>query len=628
VSISIYRRRTSGDTVNATSAATFASNRAFRILVITTLVALFGLVTLGAVVRATDSGLGCPDWPLCNGEQEASTYIELSHRMVAGVTGLLVASVALVAWRHHRRQPWVYLPAALAFLLMLMQAGLGGITVLTELPRWSVMSHLAMAQALIAVLLVVYVASSIPSPQWTTGGLASRAFAPLVVATAVGAFALVMAGSYVANTTGATYICGDSWPLCRGQLLPHDELSLIHMGHRLGAVVLGLMVIAVVVVAWRLRTAQPQIWAIACIVGALFLAQVIAGGAHMWFDFASPVKVIHLSIATALWIGLALLALLSLSGRGSIAFWPEEGGAAAGGLAKRRTFPDLRAMAADHVALTKPPIVMLLLVTALGGLFMAAEGLPPLGTTLWVLFGGTLAAGGANSINHALERDVDSLMRRTSRRPVADNRVTPQAAFGQGLVLNVVAFALLSINVNLLTALLTLSATLFYVLVYTSWLKRTSTQNIVIGGAAGAVPPLAGWAAVTGGLDLPAIYLFAIVFFWTPPHFWALSLLLKDDYARAGIPMLPVVRGVPETVRTIMLYSLLLVALTVVFYVLPEVGLVYLLFALPLGGLLLMFAWRLFRSAGSQGSKPLYLFSLAYLALLFVGVMLDSSVSL
>ena len=287
---------------------------------------------------------------------------------------------------------------------------------------------------------------------------------------------------------------------------------------------------------------------------------------------------------------------------------------------------DLRSLAADHIALTKPPIVLLLLVTALGGLFMAAGGAPPLGVTLWVLCCGAMAAGGANSINHALDRDVDGLMRRTSRRPVATNRVSPRAAMMQGFLLNAVAFGLLTYYVNPLTAALTLSATLFYVLVYTKWLKRTSTQNIVIGGAAGAVPPLAGWAAITGGLDLPAIYLFAIIFFWTPPHFWALSLLLKDDYARAGIPMLPVVKGVPETVRSILLYSALLVALTVMFFVLPEVGLVYLMFAAPLGVVLLWFSWRLWRTSGDRGAKPLYLYSLLYLALLFVGVMIDTSV--
>ena len=288
---------------------------------------------------------------------------------------------------------------------------------------------------------------------------------------------------------------------------------------------------------------------------------------------------------------------------------------------------DLRSLLADHLALTKPPIVLLLLVTALGGLFLAAKGAPPLGITLWVMTCGAMAAGGANSINHALDRDVDGLMRRTSRRPVATNRVSPRVAMAQGFVLNAVAFGLLTYYVNPLTALLTLSATLFYVLVYTKWLKRTTTQNIVIGGAAGAVPPMAGWAAVTGSLDLPAVYLFAIIFFWTPPHFWALSLLLKDDYARAGIPMLPVVRGVPETVRSILLYSALLVALTVMFFVLPEVGLVYLIFAAPLGLVLLWLSWRLWRSSGDRGAKPLYLYSLLYLALLFVGVMIDALVA-
>jgi protoheme IX farnesyltransferase len=278
----------------------------------------------------------------------------------------------------------------------------------------------------------------------------------------------------------------------------------------------------------------------------------------------------------------------------------------------------------DYLAMTKPPIVLLLLVTAAGGMFLAANGRPsPLLMGL-VWLGGSLAAGGANAINHYLDRDIDQRMSRTRQRPVAGNRVSPNKALAFGIALNVVAFAILVAWTNLLAALLTLSATLFYVFVYTGWLKRTTPQNIVIGGAAGAIPPMVGWAAVTGGLDLPAVYLFAIVFFWTPPHFWALSLLIKDDYAEAGIPMLPVVTTVGHTTRQIFIYTLALAGLTIMFAITQAVGLVYLGTALVLGGVFIGMAWQLMRNYSRSGARKVYLYSLLYLALLFVAVMVDS----
>ena len=279
----------------------------------------------------------------------------------------------------------------------------------------------------------------------------------------------------------------------------------------------------------------------------------------------------------------------------------------------------------DYLALTKPRIISLLLITATGGMFLASQGPPPLLLLALVLAGGSLAAGGANALNHFLDRDLDERMVRTAGRPVPAGRVGARQALIFGIFLNVVAFILLALWVNLLSAGLTLGATLFYVLVYTSWLKRTTPQNIVIGGAAGAVPPLVGWAAVTGSVGLPALYLFTIVFFWTPPHFWALSLLLHGDYARAGIPMLPVVRGVPETVRSIILYSAILVSVTVLFFTTRAVGLIYLAGAVGLGAVLLL-AWRLLRSREIRHARRLYLYSLLYLALLFLFLMVDSSV--
>ena len=282
--------------------------------------------------------------------------------------------------------------------------------------------------------------------------------------------------------------------------------------------------------------------------------------------------------------------------------------------------------AADYLALTKPPIISLLLVTAIGGMFLAASGVPPLTTLLLVCVGGALGAGGANAINHYLDQDIDALMTRTASRPVPGHRIRPRLALTFGIVLNVAAFAVLAYGVNLWAAGLTLAATLFYVLVYTGWLKRTTPQNIVIGGAAGSIPPVVGWVAVTGSLDLPALYMFSIIFFWTPPHFWALALLIQRDYERAGVPMLPVVAGKERTVQNILAYSVVLVTLTLVFAATGAVGLVYLGAAAVLGVVFVAMAWQLRRQQTARKARHLYLYSLLYLALLFVAMMVDGVV--
>ncbi len=278
----------------------------------------------------------------------------------------------------------------------------------------------------------------------------------------------------------------------------------------------------------------------------------------------------------------------------------------------------------DYVTLTKPRIIVLLLVTALGGMFMAANGKPSMNLILLVFGGGVLASGGANALNHYLDRDIDARMERTQSRPVAGGRILPYQALLFGLVLNLLAFTIFGLFVNILSAFLALSSTLFYVFVYTMGLKRTTPQNIVIGGAAGAMPPVIGWAAITGSLELEALYLFSIIFFWTPPHFWALSLLIKDDYARANIPMLPVVVGDVETRRSIFLYTLVLVALTLMFFATQAVGWIYFGFCLTSGAIFIYLARRLMQQSDRRAARTLYLYSLLYLALIFVALMVDS----
>ncbi len=287
-----------------------------------------------------------------------------------------------------------------------------------------------------------------------------------------------------------------------------------------------------------------------------------------------------------------------------------------------------RAAWRDYVTLTKPRIMSLLLITALGAMFVGAKGAPSAWLAVVTISGLALACGGASALNHVLDRDIDRLMgARTRARPLAAERMPASHALEFGLTLSAFSFVLLASLVNVLTATLALVGNLFYVLVYTRWLKRSTPQNIVIGGAAGAVPPLVGWAAVTGNLTLPALWLFLIVFFWTPPHFWALALLIRKDYAAARIPMLPVVRGVRETTRQIVLYALVLVGVTVVPVVWGPLGIVYLSAALALGAAFVWLALRLRHDATPRHASLLFHYSLLYLALLFVAMALDPLVS-
>ena len=279
---------------------------------------------------------------------------------------------------------------------------------------------------------------------------------------------------------------------------------------------------------------------------------------------------------------------------------------------------------ADYVALTKPAIVALLLVTTLCGMIVAAAGMPPLSTVALTLLGGGLTAGGAGALNQYIDRSVDRRMARTMRRPLADERLRPVEGLVLGLVLCTAGLLILAVGVNLLSSALALAGILYYAVLYSLLLKLATPQNIVVGGGAGAIPPLVGWAAATGSLTVPALFLFAVIFFWTPPHFWALALLKRSDYERAGIPMLPVVHGEVEPRKQILRYSFQVVALPIL---LPLVGLgsaAFTLVAAALGLGLIRYAWVLQRSGGNRLAWRMYRYSSLYLAGVFVALAIDA----
>jgi len=282
---------------------------------------------------------------------------------------------------------------------------------------------------------------------------------------------------------------------------------------------------------------------------------------------------------------------------------------------------------ADLVELTKPRIALLVLITCAGAMVWAAGGVPHVDVALGTLAGMALASGGSGALNHAIDRDIDAVMTRTQARPVAAGRIAPRTAAAFGILLTTLGVSSVALGGGLLAAALTLAGSLFYVVVYTIVLKRRTPQNIVIGGAAGAVPPLVGWAAVTGSLALAPIVMFAIIFLWTPPHFWALAILKREDYARARVPMLPVVASPRSTALQILAYTVVLAAVSLVPVATGELGIVYLAAAVALGGRFVQLALRVLRAGTAIAARKLFLFSLLYLAALFAAMAADRLVA-
>jgi protoheme IX farnesyltransferase len=610
-----------------------------RWISIAAVIATYLLIVVGGVVRTTGSGLGCPDWPLCYGQPvppaQPSSVIEYSHRAFGGMASALIVATMLL-WARARAWDWrvVAIGAAIGGLLA-AQIVLGAVTVALELPPMIVLAHLGLAMALLGSLIVVavHIWRGTENPAQMARPGPTRQLRRTALGSAAAVYVLVLTGAFV-RATGASWACV-GWPGCNGQALPFgaDRLVDIQLSHRLLAYAVCLFVGYVAWRVWRSERSVPGLVPAALGIAVSILAQIAIGATMVSTGVAPAAQLLHVGGAAALWsstVALAALAwrpartpLLAVAiaaglGRSAAPLETAERGGDRTSLART---------VAAYVSLTKPRVISLLLLTTLAAMVIAARGLPPVHLILLTLLGGALGAGGANAINCWLDRDIDAVMQRTVWRAIPAGVLQPRDALIFGVLLGVASFVLLAAFVNVLSAVLTTAALLFYVLVYTSWLKRSSAQNIVIGGAAGAVPPLVGWAAVTGEISLLAVYLFAIVFYWTPPHFWALSLLIKEDYRRAGVPMLPVVRGEEETRRQILLYAVALVALTVVVFAAGLLGVPYLVGAVVLGAILILYAFRLLRDGTRDAARRMFKYSMLYLALLFVVMAIDRVVT-
>ena len=583
-------------------------------LSVVTLIWALGLVYIGALVAATDAAAHCSGWPLCNGQFSPTSDIEGSlifgHRL--GGLAIIVLTLVLVTLARVRL-PATSLVSRLAstiFVVVLAQSVVGGFAAVQELPRYAVSAHLVLAFAVTGTLAGAIVSirhrllnqstehhgEVVSVPDHLTGYL--RAIAAVTIGT------VLVVSARDPNATASLEGLRAAFGSAGGATV----LQYLLLG------TLALLALQLLTETWKFRQINALSMKLAVLTSVSMLFAVAAGVAVTVASVPALLQATPLALAVIGWT--AAIALLT------------------GGLLYRnpaRTLPQgiqLQAYLRDFIRVSKPGIMLLLLVTTLGAMLIAQQGWPSLELIGLTLLGGALASGGASALNCYCDRDIDGVMARTRKRPIPTGGLTPDQVLAWGLTLSLLSVVVLAVFVNSLAATMALAGNLFYVMVYTRRLKRTTPQNIVIGGAAGSFPPLVGWAAVTGSLSLGAFLIAAIIFYWTPPHFWSLALLKANDYKRAGIPMLPVTHGDHETRRRIVLYSFLLFAVTLLMVPAGVVGLVYGITAALLGAWFVAMAIRMYRENSSRLAWPLFKYSNYYLAALLAAMAIDRAVGL
>ncbi|MEZ4524023.1 MAG: heme o synthase [Thermomicrobiales bacterium] len=583
--------------IPAETSKTTALDRA-RTISAATLAGTVMLLALGTVLAAADGASSCEGWPLCTNQSTGLSMLNVAHRL--GGLGLILATggLAALSYARLRSMSWLVRLSAGIFTLVLAQSVLGGLGVAFDFPGWASAIHLGLALSITIGLLATTLMLApmddvaIPEPVVSLAGGAAAALG----------MTLIVAAAFVGRieTGGIGDPAGSA-----GIIFPS---LLLAIGLTTG---LGLHV--------RLAngvTAQPA-RRLAEIAGFSLLAAFAVLAAHGLTPY--PGEMGAAALVLAMFSGICLSGIVILANAGSFK-------TALGGTTAAIDRAHVSRVLRDYLRVTKPTIMTLLLTTTFGSMLVAAAGWPGFALVGWTLLGGALASGGASALNCYLDRDIDQVMARTRKRPIPTGTLSPAQVRNFALTLSVASVLVLTTFVNPLAAMLAVGGNLFYVIIYTIWLKRSTPQNIVIGGAAGSFPPLVGWAAVTGSLSIAPLLIAAIIFYWTPPHFWSLALLKANDYRRAGVPMLPVSHGEPHTRRAILLYTLLLIPITLLLAIVGPLGWLYLIAATLLGLVFLGYAVQMYREETNRLAWRLFKYSNYYLALLLAVMVLDAIV--
>lgn len=600
----------------------------YRNILLVVSIITYLLLVIGGLLRVSDSGAACIDWPMCLGQWlpplESTARLDYLHRAMTLLAAPLFLVATWIAWRSYRNDRSLGYPVILAGLLFAMQIAIGALIALNvDGPFQSILAPLHLGLSLVTLALLLFstvstyfklnVSSSkeLIESQHPARNFLQGSNGRMILLLVLVLFVLMLSGVLV-NGTQAANAC-QGWPFCGGdfsfQYSLAEWLNIIHRGLVLISAVL---IFVTFFYAWRKQRSNTAVIVSATAMLVLFVAQALLGS-RMVAGYHVELLALHQATAIAVWASAVILLGVSINSPVSLTDQVNPD-------ASHRS---LRILLKDFLLLTKPIVVALLLVTTFAGMVIGGQSWPPLSTTLWTLLGGFLAAGGSGAINQYIDRFDDRKMQRTQKRPIPAGRLNPGEGLAFGVGIALASFYIMVAYVNFLAALLTLAGIIYYVLIYSIFLKKTTVQNIVIGGGAGAIPPLVGWAAATGSLNIPSLFLFAIVFMWTPPHFWALALVRRKDYARAGVPMLPVVRGEQETRWQIFLYTAELVGLTLLLPLFGLGGSIYLVGALLLGGWLLGSAWRVWKVGGNKLAWKMYRYSSMYLAFIFFVLMVD-----
>lgn len=596
--------------------------RLYRNLVLGASIAIFILIVLGGIVRINGEGGACPDYPTCferfTPPSEVGVLPDYLHRLVTLVAGGFLVAAAVVAKRWFPDDKEIKSSLLIPLGLLFAQIILGWFISQIGLPFGDGIDsaiHLGLSLMILAWVIALTVKAYYLSlnPGRPLRLVFGSSFARHSLFTTGTVFALLVSGVILSRVNLANACVG--WILCDGSLIPQDTTTWLSLIHRLIVLAGGASLATLLVRAWRQQRTQTVVITATTAATVLFFAQALLG-AKLVQGFPAYLVGLHKATAIASWAALVVqLIAVGLSGRSTF----DEAHEAAQIRGRKGLWRDL-------LMLTKPVVVALLLVTTYAGMVIGAQTLPTLPLSFWTLLAGFMAAGGSGAINQYIDREDDIRMQRTQKRPIPAGRLTPGEGLAFGVAMALSSFYLMVAFVNFLAALLSLAGIIYYVLLYSIFLKKTTVQNIVIGGGAGAIPPLVGWAAATGSLNIPSLFLFAVVFMWTPPHFWALALVRRNDYARAGVPMLPVVRGEAATRSQIFLYTVELVGLTLFLPLFGLGGSIYLIGAGLLGLWLLMAAWKVRKQGGNKLAWKMYRYSSMYLAFLFVVLMVDALV--